>query len=302
MPAPIFSHGHSLGGISLNALRAFEAAARHLSLTRAAAKLSVTQGAVSHQVKALEQRLGVALFRRGPRGLVLTDEGQALHPVLSDAFGRIARRLGAFERGAARETLTISVVGTFLIGWLLHRLPDFAVLHSYIDLKLSTNNNRVDLAGESLDGAIRFGDGNWAGLEATRILDAPFSVVCAPDVAARLSVPGDLASETLLRSYRIADWALWLERVGQPGLTPRGPLFDSSTLLAQAAIRSAGVALVPVAMFERELASGALVQPFATTVEAGSYWLTRMRTRRASPAFEQFAEWLSTTRPTNATS
>ena len=177
--------------LPLNALRAFEAAARHLSFTRAGLELFVSQGAISHQVKGLEQRLGVSLFRRLPRGLALTDEGQALIPVVQDAFDRLGNTLDRFSGGRYREVLTLGVVGTFATGWLLDRLPDFVRSHPDIDLRLLTNNNRVDQAGDGLDLAIRFGDGAWHGMEAYPLLAAPLTPLCAPSVAARLTGPSD---------------------------------------------------------------------------------------------------------------
>src|ERR1700761_1746839 len=140
-----FSHDRAVLPVSLNGLRAFESAARHLSFTSAALELGVTQGAVSHQVKALEDRLGVKLFRRTPRGLTVTDEGLALFPTLTDAFERMTRLLGQFGDGQRREVLTISVVGTFALGWLLPRVARFEQLHPFVDLRLLTNNNRVDV-------------------------------------------------------------------------------------------------------------------------------------------------------------
>ena len=152
--------------IPLNALRAFEASARHLNFTRAAIELRVSQGAVSHQVAALEDRLGVPLFRRLPRGLALTDEGQALVPTVADAFDRIGATLDLYADGQLREVLNVGAVGTFATGWLLPRLHGFERSYPRIDLRLMTNNNRVDLAGEGLDFAIRFGDGAWHGIHA----------------------------------------------------------------------------------------------------------------------------------------
>src|SRR5215472_18381557 len=156
--------------LPLNALRAFEAAARHLSFTRAGLELRVTQAAVSHLVKSLEATLGVLLFRRVPRGLALTDEGEALLPSVADAFGRMRAAMETFEDGHIREVVTVGVVGTFARGWLLPRLRDFRDKHPYVDLRLLTNNNRVDMAGDGLDYAIRFGDGSWQGADATRLL------------------------------------------------------------------------------------------------------------------------------------
>ena len=278
--------------LPLNALRAFEMSARHLSFTRAAEQLSVTQTAVSMQVKNLEQRLGVALFRRLPRGLALTDEGLALLPVVAQSFGRIADVLGQFEHGRRREVLTVGVVGTFAVGWLMPRLREFQQNHPFVDLRLLTNNNRVDLAGEGLDYAIRFGDGAWHGTEAERLFEAPLAPMCAPALAAQLRSPADLASQTLLRSYRSDEWNQWFAAAGAPCPPLRGFVFDSSLALAEAAAQQAGVALLPVLMFERELRQGRLVCPFETGIVTGAYWLTRLKSRPQGAAMTAFRDWL----------
>jgi len=278
--------------LPLNALRAFEASARHLSFTRAADELSVTQAAISQQVRGLEERLGVPLFRRLPRGLALTDEGLALLPVLADAFGRMEAVVRQFDRGHFFSVLTISVIGTFAVGWLLPRLARFREAHPFIDLRLLTNNNLVDPAGEGLDYAIRFGDGAWPGVESEALLTAPLGVLCAPALARRIRAPQDLQRETLLRSYRAEDWLRWFSAAGvEPGPV-RGPVFDSSRLMVEAAVQGAGVALAPVAMFRRELELGWLRQPLACEVDAGAYWLVRARAKAVSPAMQALRGWL----------
>jgi LysR family transcriptional regulator of beta-lactamase len=279
--------------LPLNALRAFEAAARHLSLTRAGLELRVTQAAVSHQVKALEDNLGVPLFRRLPRGLALTEEGEALLPVLTDAFRRMSRALDRFSGGRVRETLTLGVVGTFLTGWLLARLPDFRAVCPFVDLRLMTNNNRVDLAGEGLDCAIRFGDGAWHATQAVRLLASPLAPLCAPDTARRLRHPADLHHEVLLRSYRTDEWTRWFAEVGVPMPRIRGFVFDSSLTMAEAAVRGAGVALLPVRMFEYELAAERLAQPFSTAVALGAYWLVWLTSQTETEAMAAFRLWLT---------
>jgi LysR family transcriptional regulator of beta-lactamase len=278
--------------LPLNALRAFEASARLGSFTRAGLELRVTQTAISHQVKGLEEVLGVTLFKRLQRGLALTDEGHALLPVLTDVFRRMSTTLSQFEEGNFREILTVGVVGTFAIGWLLPRLKTFRELHPHVDLRLKTNNNRADMLLDGLDLFIRFGDGAWHGTDAVRLMDAPLSPVCAPSIAARLRKPGDLANEELLRSYRVDEWALWFKAAGlePPGL--RGWMFDSSRALVEAAVQDAGVALVPVAMFAREIADGRVVQPFGITVSAGSYWLTHLKSRAETPSMNAFRTWI----------
>lgn len=280
--------------LPLNALRAFEASARHLSFTRAASELHVTQAAVSAQVRNLESRLGVTLFRRLPRGLVLTDEGQALLPMLSDSFGRLGTILEQFRGGAYREPLIVGVVGTLAVGWLLPRLEGFRHDHPFIDLRLMTHNNKVDLAGEGLDFAIRFGEGAWHGTHADPLLDAPMTPLCAPSLARGLAEPKDLLRETLLRSYRSDEWRQWFAAAGvdAPAMPLRGPVFDSSLALAAAATQGAGVALLPAGLFVHELAPRRLVRPFEIEVRAGRYWLTRLQSRAPTPAMARFREWL----------
>jgi LysR family transcriptional regulator of beta-lactamase len=278
--------------LPLTALQAFEAAARHLSFTRAGLELRVTQAAVSHQVKSLEDILGVRLFRRLPRGLALTDEGQALVPVLNDAFGRIRAALDQFEGGRLREVVTVGTVATFATGWLLPRLQAFCASHPYIDLRVLTNNNRVDLAGEGLDFAIRFGDGSWHGTDAIHLFSAPMSPLCAPAIAARLRQPADLADVVLLRSYRADEWVRWFAAAGAPCPPVRGTIFDSSVAMAEAAAQGAGVALLPVRLFVRELLEGRLVRPFATEITLGGYWLTSLKSKRQSAGMRAFQAWL----------
>ncbi|KOC24334.1 LysR family transcriptional regulator [Comamonas testosteroni] len=280
--------------LPLNALRMFDAAARHLSLTRAAQELHVTQAAVSQHIRNLEERLGKPLFRRLPRGLALTDEGQALWPVVAQSFERIEQSLQQVAEPRPREILTVGVVGTFAIGWLIPRLNQFQQLHPYIDLRLLTNNNRVDLAGEGLDAAVRFGDGAWHGTHAQMLLRAPLSPMCPPMLAQQLREPADLARQTLLRSYRTQEWEGWFAGLDQAAPLARGAMFDSSLTLAEAAAQGAGVALLPARMFEHMLQQGRLVRPFAHEVDTGAYWLTYLKSRQASSALQTFRQWLMT--------
>ncbi|WP_249978934.1 LysR family transcriptional regulator [Vreelandella olivaria] len=280
--------------LPLKALRAFEVSARHLSFTRAADELCVTQAAVSHQVKLLEQQLKVPLFTRLPRGLMLTQEGELLLPVLNNAFDQISHILERLGESRYREVLNVGVVGTFAIGWLLPRLKDFHEQYPFVDLRLSTHNNRTDIAAEGLDFAIRFGSGAWHGLVAQPLLPATLSVMCIPAIAARLKTPADVLGETWLRSYRADEWTEWLLAAGLPRSLPatKSIVFDSSIAMMEAALQGAGVALSPTQMFSRQLSSGALVQPFDTAVSLGGYWLTRLQSRTETQAMTSFREWL----------
>jgi LysR family transcriptional regulator of beta-lactamase len=279
--------------LPLNALRAFEASARLGSFTRAGLELRVTQTAIGHQVKALEETLGISLFTRLQRGVALTDEGHALLPVLTDTFRRMSATLSQFEEGNFREILTVGVVGTFAIGWLLPRLKTFREQHPHVDLRLKTNNNRADILQDGLDFFIRFGDGAWHGTDAIHLMDAPLSPVCTPQIAAGLRRPADLAQQELLRSYRVDEWLLWFKAAGVEPPALRGWMFDSSRALVEAAAQGAGVALVPVAMFAREIAERRVVQPFEIVVPAGSYWLTHLKSRTPTPAMSAFRTWLT---------
>ena len=277
--------------LPLNNLRAFEAAARHLSFTNAAIELRVTPAALSQQVKALEDRLGLPLFHRLPRGLALTDEGQAMLPVLSQSFDAIAAMLERLT-GGAEAVLSIGAVGTFAVAWLLPRLDAFRATHPEIDVRISTNNNRVDIAEEGLDFAIRFGDGAWHGTEAELLTAAPVTPLCTPHIAARLAEPKDLMRETLLRSYRADDWTRWFAAAGLQAPVLRGPIFDSSQLMADAAAQGLGVALVPHFLFEAEQVTGRLIRPFPIEADIGSYWLTRLKSRSLSTEMIAFRDWL----------
>ncbi|WP_176113866.1 beta-lactamase transcriptional regulator PenR [Burkholderia cepacia] len=278
--------------LPLNALRAFESSARHLNFTRAGLELSVTQAAVSQQVRSLEERLGCTLFTRLPRGLGLTDEGRALLPVLSDAFSRIETVLKQFDGGRFHEVLSLGVVGTFAIGWLMPRLKQFGDTHPFVELRLRTNNNVVDLAAEGLDFAIRFGEGSWPATRNEHLLDAPLTALCAPDIARRLAQPADLANETLLRSYRTDEWLGWFDAAQLAPWAVNGPVFDSSRLMVEAAMQGAGVALAPACMFARELQLGLLARPFDVDVRAGGYWLTSLKSKPLTPAMTLFRDWI----------
>lgn len=280
--------------LPLNAFRAFEASARHLSFTRAAIELNVTQAAVSHQVKALEEQLGITLFRRLPRGLMITAEGESLLPVLRESFDRMVDAVERFRGGRLREVLAVGAVGTFAVGWLLPRLHSFRQCHPFIDLRLSTNNNRVDLAAEGLDFAVRFGSGAWHATHASRLFEAPLSILCTPEVARSLRQPSDVLTKTLLRSYRPDEWPRWLDAAGvaDPGAMRDSIVFDTSLAMMEAILQGAGVGLAPPAMFQRQLLSGDIVQPFRTEVSMGSYWLTRLQSRAVTSAMAAFSGWL----------
>ncbi len=278
--------------LPLNGLRVFEAAYRQGSFTRAAIELRVTQAAVSHQVARLEDRLGVTLFVRASGGLVPTDEGRALYPVLEHGFDAMARTLDRITGHRHIETLKIGVVTTFAVGWLWPRLPEFRRDHPSIDLRISTNNNRVEILREGLDMAIRYGSGSWTGLDSDVLLEAPLAPLCAPSTAEYLATLENLGREVLLRSYRGDEWPRWFAAAGSPCPPLTGPMFDTSLAMAEIASDGGGVALLPVDMFTRHVTDGRLVQPFSTMLSAGSYFLTWPADRPPTPAMGDFRRWL----------
>jgi LysR family glycine cleavage system transcriptional activator len=279
---------------SLNALKAFEAAARHESFTRPAEELAVTQGAVSHQVKALEQELGLRLFLRERQRLRLTSGGRRLLEVARDAFDRIAagtERLRASERSGV---LTVSTSPNFAAKWLAPRLGAFVAAHPAIDLRLSANPAHADFAVDDVDLAIRHGDGDWPGLSVTRLCREELFPVCAPALAKRLRRPADLKRVMLLHLENRRDWARWLEATGVEGAAlDRGLVFDQASLELDAAAAGQGVALARTALADWDLRAGRLVRPFALALPAEyAYWIVCPRPKARSPKVRAFTAWL----------
>jgi LysR family transcriptional regulator of beta-lactamase len=226
--------------------------------------------------------------------LKITAEGEALLPTVTSSFDQMATTLDRIEAGQVRELLFLGVVGTFAVGWLLPRLAAFQKRHPFIDVRVSTNNNRVDMAAEGLDFAIRFGQGSWHGTDAFRLFEAPLSPLCTPKLAEMLKEPADLMDATLLRSYRADEWSTWFAAAGvsPAAQVNAGIVFDTSLGMMEAALQGLGVALAPPSMFSRHLASGAVMQPFPVTISLGSYWLTRLQSKPQTSAMQAFSDWL----------
>ena len=215
----------------LNALRTFEAAARHLSFTKAADELFVTQAAVSHQIRTLEEHLGTVLFRRMNRSLMLTDEGQALLPAVREAFDLLSAGVRRVQDLCSGGALTISTTPSFAASWLVGRLARFQALHPEIELQLSATARLVDFAREDIDCGIRYGMGDWPGLISQRLFQTALVPVCSPlllNGANPLRRPDDLAQHTLLHALDDPDdWRLWLRAAGVGGVDPtRGLKFE----------------------------------------------------------------------------
>jgi LysR family transcriptional regulator, glycine cleavage system transcriptional activator len=281
----------------LNALKAFEAAARHESFTRAAEELYVTQGAVSHQVKALEAELGLRLFNRERQRLVITEAGRAYLIVVRDAFDRIGdgtERLLQRQRGGA---LTVTTSPNFAAKWLVHRLGRFAEAHPEIDLRISATAHHVDFAREDIDLGIRHGDGTAPGLHVTRLCTEELFPVCSPkllDGRNRLRTPSDLARFTLLHVSDRQGWRQWLDFAGSTGVDPsRGPILNQASMAIDAAVDGQGVALARTALAAWDLIGGRLVRPFDTAMPASyGYWIVCPKAAAKLPKIVAFSDWL----------
>jgi len=282
----------------LNSLRAFESAARHLSFTRAADELAVTQSAVSHQVNALEEWAGVPLFKRQGRAMVLTEAAVKFLPAVSTALDQIAlagRKLQAVD--PTHGWLTVAVMPSFAAKWLVPRLADFHEKNPDMDVWIATFEAQTGALGSDIDVAIRYGRGDWPGLASVRIMSEELFPVCAPRLAASLKAPADLASATLLHDELREDWAMWFAAAGLTGVaTARGPGFDDSGLLIQAAIEGLGVALGRSVLVKGDLDAGRLVRPFDVALAAEfAYYLVYPPDLENAPKIETFRTWLLAT-------
>jgi len=264
----------------LNALRAFEASARRSSFVKAAAALHVTPAAVSHQVKNLEDYLGIQLFRRLPRGLVLTEAGQMLLPELTEGFARLDNAVERVLVRDAQGAIAISVAPMFTAKWLVPRLQQFAALHADIDLRVSTNLAVVDFQRDAFDAAIRLGRGRYPGLEAVKLFDETVTPMCSPRLLEGRLPPqaaDDLRDFVLLHDDSMQfdsaapGWRHWLEAAGaRHDVSDRGPHLSQPDHVLQAAIDGAGVALGWRCLADDDIAAGRLVAPFSLQLPLGS--------------------------------
>ncbi len=281
----------------LNALRAFEAGARHLSFTKAAEELHVTQAAISHQVKLLEQDLGVSLFRRMTRKLALTEEGRALMRVAGEALDAIAEAAERLRATPGGRTLTLSLTPTFGVKWLAHRLGRFWAAHPEIDLRLHHSIHLADFARDEVDAAVRWGGGAWPGVEAVYLMRAGLVPVCSPALlegAHPLCAPADLRHHTLLHERDFVEWAQWLAVAGAREVEARrGPMIDDPSVLHQAAIDGQGVALTSESLIRADLAAGRLVKPFDVDLdEHNAYYLVAPPRAFERPNVQAFRDFL----------
>ncbi len=281
----------------LNALRAFEAAARHLSFTRAAGELHVTQAAVSHQVKALEEHLGRKLFRRLNRALLLTDDGQAYLPSISRAFTLLNDATNDLLTKQAPGPLTVSALPSFAARWLVPRLGRFRQIRPDIDLRIDPSAELSDFAGGDVDVGIRYGRGKYPGMRADWLMTEDIFPVCSPALLEGphpLRDPRDLQHQVLLHDDGHGDWRTWLLAAGVDRVDPaRGPIFTDSSMLIQAAMAAQGVALARGVLAADELAAGRLVRPFTLSLSTEyAYYLVCPVNTAEQPKIAAFRDWL----------
>jgi LysR family transcriptional regulator, glycine cleavage system transcriptional activator len=284
---------------SLNGLRAFEAAARHLSFTRAAAELNVTQTAISHQIRRLEEQLGMRLFVRRNRALMLTREAQGYLPAVRAAFEDLRQATERLRRRDREGLLTVSTTPSLAAKWLVTRVAAFQEANSGIEVRISASTHLVDFRREEVDMAIRYGHGNWPGLRADWLMTEDIFPVCSPALLKGekpLRRPEDLANHTLLHAMASReDWQLWLTAAGLPAelAKRRGMSFDQSYMAIQAAIDGHGVALGRTPFVEADIAAGRLVVPFDVVLpaNAGFYVVAPLETAD-TPKIALFRDWL----------
>ncbi len=282
----------------LTALRAFEAAGRHVSFARAAEELHVTAAAISQHIKLLEETLGLELFRRGAQ-LALTDAAREALPLLTDAFDRLERACERLRAGGDEGPLVVSLAPSFASRWLIPRLQRFEAAHPGIELRLSATTRLVSFEAEGVDAAIRYGNGRYPGLHAERLRAEFVVAVAAPRLAEGLTAPADLMDAVLLHNQAMGwdssfpDWPNWLR---DAGLTVDRPLkirqFGDAALVMEAALAGLGVALIWRTLIEEDLTAGRLKALFSAVPVANAYHLVCPHKNLHKPNVAAFRSWI----------
>ncbi|HEX7030222.1 MAG TPA: transcriptional regulator GcvA [Gammaproteobacteria bacterium] len=281
----------------LNALRAFDAAARHLSLTRAAAELHVTHGAVSRQIKELEGFLGRTLFHRRPRGLELTSEGRLLAFTAGKVFEDLREAVLALRDVRQPGVITVSTVPSLAARWLVPRIAAFQAKCPDYEVRVGTSHQLVDFRRDGVDLALRYGRGGWRGVYSERLFAPREFPVCAPSLlegARPLRKPDDLAHFPLIHDMGFGNWAQWLAAAGAKNVVaPRGLVLQDMNVVLQAAIEGQGVALASPALVHADLRAGRLVRPFTVDIPVElSFYIVCEPGREISPELAPFLDWL----------
>ena len=289
----------------LNALRAFEAAGRHLSFSKAAADLNVTPAAISHQIKGLEDYLGIQLFRREARRLLLTDAGQRALPGVREAFERLSAAVAEMEEDDTDRTLTVSAVPSLASKWLVPRLERFRRQEPEIDVRLDATGDLVDFQRDTdIDVAVRYGNGRYPGLETVKLVEGDVVPVCHPHLLqgdTPLRTPDDLRHHHLIHTRwgggeTDPQWEEWLASAGVRGVDARrGPQFNHSEYALQAAMDGQGVALAAEVLIADDITAGRLVKPFdSPDIERGrfAYWVVAPPAKMQLRRVQAFRDWL----------
>jgi LysR family transcriptional regulator, glycine cleavage system transcriptional activator len=281
----------------LNALRVFDAAARHLNFTKAADELFVTQAAVSHQIKSLEGFLGLKLFRRCNRSLLLTEEGQSYYIDIKDIFTSINEATRKLQARSAKGPLTVSLPPSFAIQWLVPRLSGFNAAYPGIDVRIQAVDREEDKLADDVDVAIFYGRGNWTGLCTERLYAEFLLPVCAPSLLMGehgLKVPADLTDHTLLHDTSRRDWMAYTRQLGVPQINvQQGPIFSHSAMVVQAAVHGQGIALVNNVMAQSEIEAGRLVRPFNDVlVSKNAFYLVCHDSQAEVGKIAAFRQWI----------
>ncbi len=282
---------------STTALSAFEVSARTLNFTEAARELNLTQGAISHQVKNLEDRLGVKLFHRDRQRLRLTESGAAYLPYVREAIDRLRAGTEFLAARADSGILTVSVSPNFAAKWLVHRLGDFIVNHPDIDLRISASIDHIDFARDDVDMAVRHGTGDWPDLDVVPLAREEIFPVCSPSLLQSgppLDAPADLAGHVLLHDLSRNDWPLWFAAAGvEPIDVSRGPQFDQTSMVIDAAVEGQGVALARRVLAARDMVAGRLVRLFDVALPAPyGYFIVCPKPWAELPKITRFRQWL----------
>lgn len=281
----------------LNALRAFEASARQLSFTRAAEELFVTQAAISHQIKALEEHLGLKLFMRKNRSLLLTEEGQSYYLDIKDIFNSLHDATEKLLARGAKGSITVSLQPSFAIQWLVPRLQAFNLLHTDIDVRIKAVDQPDNSLTEDVDVAIYYGRGRWPNIHADQLHTEYLIPVCSPLLLSgkkTLNTVNDLTQHTLLHDTSRRDWKRWFKQVGVKGINVNhGPIFSHSTMVLQAAIHGQGIALANSVLAKPDIDSGRLSCPFNDVlVSKNSFYIVCRENQLEIGKIAAFRDWV----------